>query len=68
VADTIEQALRAIAGAGKCGGTIALTPEDEDRYAAFGARFFASVTTSIITQAFQRAAAGGKPRQAVITY
>lgn len=69
VADAIEQALRAIAGAAKCAGTIALTPEDEDRYAAYGARYFASVTTSIITQAFQRAAgAGRKPGQAAIVY
>lgn len=69
VADAIEQALRAIASAGKCAGTIALAPEDEDRYAAFGARFFASVTTSIMTQAFQRAAgAGRQPGQATITY
>lgn len=69
VADAIAQALGAIAGAGKCAGTIALTPEDEDRYAAYGARYFASVTTSIITQAFQRAAAAGrKPDGAAIVY
>lgn len=69
VADAIEQALRAIAAAGKCAGTIAMTPEDEERYAAFGARYFASVTTSLITQAFQRAAGAGRQgRNPAISY
>lgn len=52
----IKQALLAISSADKCGGTIALTGEDEDKYAAFGARYFANVTTSIITRAFRQAA------------
>ena len=56
----IEQALRAISGAGKCAGTLALTPEDEEKYAQWGARYFASVTTSIISQAFRQAASAGR--------
>lgn len=56
VAAAIEQALRAIAKAGKCGGTIALTAEDQSKYAALGARYFATVTTSLITRAFKQAA------------
>ena len=66
----IEQALRAVSGAGQCAGVIALTPEDEDKYGAWGARYFASVTTSLITRAFQQAsAAGGRlPSQAGLGY
>lgn len=56
----IEQALRAIAGTGKCAGTLALGQADEDRYAQWGARYFASVTTSIINQAFKQAAGEGR--------
>ena len=55
----IEKALRAIRSAGNCAGTIAMSPEDEDKYAAWGARYFASVTTSLITRAFQQASAAG---------
>jgi len=66
----IEQALRAVSGVGQCAGVIALTPEDEDKYGAWGARYFASVTTSLITRAFQQAsAAGGRlPSQAGLGY
>ena len=56
----IAQALRAISGAGQCAGTLALTPADEEKYAQWGARYFASVTTSIITQAFRQAAGAGR--------
>ena len=55
----IERALRAVGAAGNCGGVIALTPEDEDRFGAWGARYFAGVTTGLITQAFQQASAAG---------
>lgn len=55
----IEKALRGIAAAGKCGGTIALSPEAEDKYAAWGARYFANVASSIITQALRQAASRG---------
>ena len=61
----IEQVLRAAAAAGKCPGILALTPQDEDKYAAWGARYFASVTTGIITKALREAAQSGK---ANITY
>lgn len=57
---TIEKALRAIASTGKCAGTVALTPEAEDKYAAWGARYLANVATSIITQALRQAASRGQ--------
>ncbi len=56
----IEQTLKAVAEAGKCPGILALSPADEDRYAAWGARYFASVTTGIITKALKEAAQGGR--------
>ncbi len=56
----IESALKAVAQAGKCPGILALTPEDEDRYAAWGARYFATVSTGIITRALKEAAQGGR--------
>jgi len=52
----IQEGLAAIARAGKCSGIIALTPEDEEKYAAMGARYFANVTTAIITRALKQAA------------
>ena len=68
VQTAIEQALLAIAAAGKCAGTIALTPEDEDKYAKLGARYFANVTTSIITRAFKQAAQVRQVGEVVISY
>ncbi len=56
----IERGLKAIAAAGKCPGIIALTPEDEKKYGAWGARYFANVSTSIITRALVQAAAAGR--------
>lgn len=35
----IERALRAVGGASKCAGVIALSPEDEERFGAWGARY-----------------------------
>ena len=58
----IERALKAINAAGKCPGILALTPDDEDRYAAWGARYFATVTTGIITKALNEVAQGGRAR------
>ena len=52
----IERTLKAVAAAGKCPGILALSPEDEDKYAAWGARYFASVSTGIITRALKEAA------------
>jgi 4-hydroxy-2-oxoheptanedioate aldolase len=57
---SIEQVLRAVAAAGKCPGVLALSLEDENRYAEWGGRYFASVTTGLITQAFAQAARGGR--------
>ncbi|WPL79242.1 aldolase/citrate lyase family protein [Bordetella hinzii] len=56
----IEQGLRAVAAAGKCAGIIALTPQDEEKYGAMGARYFANVSTSIITRALAQAASAGR--------
>lgn len=55
----IEHALCSISRTGKCAGIIALSPEDEEKFGAWGARYFANVTTSIITRAFQQASAPG---------
>lgn len=60
VAAAIEQTLRAVQAQGKCGGIIALSPDDEQRYGEFGARYFATVATSVITQAFRQAAQAGQ--------
>jgi len=56
----IERALRAIDGAGNCAGVLALTPQDEERFGAWGARYFATVTSSVITQALRHAATQGR--------
>ncbi|MBC7380595.1 MAG: 4-hydroxy-2-oxovalerate aldolase [Burkholderiaceae bacterium] len=56
----IERALRAIDGAGNCAGVLALTPQDEERFGAWGARYFATVTSSVITQALRHAATLGR--------
>jgi len=55
----IERALRAISAAGNCAGVVALTPEHEAKYGAWGARYFAGVTTGLITRALQQASAAG---------
>ena len=54
------EALRAVAAAAKCPGVLALTPQDEARYAGWGARYFATVSTGIITKALKEAAQGGR--------
>ncbi len=56
----IEHVLRTVAAAGKCPGVLALSLAEEDRYAGWGGRYFASVTTGLITQAFAQAARGGR--------
>ena len=61
----IERTLKAVAAAGKCPGILALSPEDEDKYAAWGARYFASVSTGIITRALKEAAQDSRHK---ITY
>lgn len=56
----IEHALKAVAAAGKCPGILALSRADEEKYAAWGARYFATVTTGIIMKALKEAAQGGR--------
>ena len=56
----MEQAVRAVAGTGKCAGILALTPEDEKRYAVWGASFFANAITSVLTKALKDAAHTGR--------
>lgn len=58
VQEAIESALKAINAQGCCPGILALTAADEQKYAAWGARYFATVSTSLITQAFKQAAQG----------
>lgn len=58
----IETALRAIHAVGKCPGILAMTVEDEEKYGAWGARYFATVSTGIITKALKDAAQGGQAR------
>jgi 4-hydroxy-2-oxoheptanedioate aldolase len=58
----IESTLKAVAAAGKCPGILALSPEEEERYAAWGARYFASTTTGLITKAFRESAHGGREK------
>lgn len=56
----IEATLRAVNAAGKCPGILAMTVEDEEKYASWGARYFATVSTGIITNALKVAAKGGR--------
>ncbi|MFC7738168.1 HpcH/HpaI aldolase/citrate lyase family protein [Roseomonas sp. GCM10028921] len=56
VQEAIAAGLRAVTSAGKCAGILSLTGEDEERFAALGARLFANVTTALITRAFAQAA------------
>ncbi len=58
----MEKAIRAVAAAGKCAGTLALTPEDAKKVAGWGANYLVSVTTSIMTQAFQTGGGCGPQR------
>jgi 4-hydroxy-2-oxoheptanedioate aldolase len=56
----MKSAITAIAATGKCAGVLALTLEEEQRYSAWGARYFATVTTGLIMRAFKDAAEGGR--------
>ena len=64
----IEQTLRAISSTGQCAGILALTPQDEEKYSQWGARYFATVTTSLITRAFKQAASAGRDTDVSIAY
>ena len=57
----IEHATRATVAAGKCAGVLALDSAEQQRYASWGARYFAQVATSLITRALRDAARGGAP-------
>jgi 4-hydroxy-2-oxoheptanedioate aldolase len=56
----IEKAVRAVASTGKCAGVLALNPDDEVRYASWGASYFANVITSVLTKALKDAAHAGR--------
>lgn len=58
----MERAIRAVAAAGKCPGTLGMNAEEEERYAGWGARYFATVTSALITKAFKDAAQGSAGR------
>jgi 4-hydroxy-2-oxoheptanedioate aldolase len=55
-----ESAVKAIVGCGKCAGLPAFTPVEEDKFAAWGARFFAVSATGLILKALRDAAQAGK--------
>jgi 4-hydroxy-2-oxoheptanedioate aldolase len=59
----MEKAVRAIVSTGKCAGILALTPADEARYAAWGATYFASVITAVITKALKDSAHAGRSQE-----
>jgi 4-hydroxy-2-oxoheptanedioate aldolase len=65
----IEKGVKGIVRAGKCAGVLALTTEDEQRYQSWGARYFASVITGIITKALKDYAGIGRGDEvAKLTY
>jgi 4-hydroxy-2-oxoheptanedioate aldolase len=58
----MKKAIVAVAETGKCAGILALTLEEEQLYASWGARYFATVTTGLIMRAFKDAAQGGRAK------
>lgn len=54
----IERAVRAVASAGKCPGTLALSPADRERCDNWGVRMQATVLTGVLMQALKEAAGG----------
>lgn len=62
VQSAIESTIKAVVAAGKCAGIMALTPEDEARYAGWGARYLATITTAIINRALKEVAQGERPQ------
>ncbi len=55
----IERAVRAVADAGKCPGVLTLDEASRQRYADWGARYFANVASSLVMRAFEQAAGRG---------
>lgn len=51
----MERGIRAIADSGKCPGILALDSDGYQRYADWGARYFANVASSLIMRAFEQA-------------
>lgn len=60
VQEVIARVLQAVAAAGKCPGILALNDDDVEHYAAWGARYFATVTTGVISAALKEAARGSR--------
>jgi 4-hydroxy-2-oxoheptanedioate aldolase len=56
VQKAIERGVRAVADAGKCAGVLALDAAARERYADWGARYFANVASSLIMKSFEQAA------------
>lgn len=56
----IEKGIRAIASTGQCAGILALSPDDEKRYASWGATYFAATITGVITKALKEHAQAGR--------
>lgn len=61
VQQAIRDVVQAVAAAGKCPVVMALDAIEQQRYADWGARFFASVATQVITQALREAVRGAAP-------
>jgi 4-hydroxy-2-oxoheptanedioate aldolase len=64
----IEKAIRAAVAAGKCAGTLALTPQDTAKLASWGANYLLNVTTSIFTKGLRDAAAPGADGATALKY
>jgi len=54
--------------AGKCTGTLALTPQDAAKVAGWGANYLLNVTTSLFTKALRDAALPGGEASAGLAY
>lgn len=61
VEEAVRHALDVLAAAGVSAGIPAFDPAEEEKYAAWGARYFASGTTGIIMKALRSAASGPRP-------
>ena len=63
-----RSAIRAAVAAGKCAGTLVLTPQDAAKVAGWGANYLLNVTTSIFTKALRDAALLGGNGAAEFAY
>lgn len=55
VQHVIERGIRVVADSGKCPGILALDEDSRRRYSDWGARYFATVASSLIMRAFEQA-------------